>query len=83
MLLITGQTAFTSLEMTMSSPSITRPALRSIHRITWHPTIGDVTRSNVHVTVEAVTSKGPWLRVPGQPVLVVDWETWGRMTDAP
>jgi hypothetical protein len=45
----------------------------------WHPTIGDVTRSNVHVTVEAVTSKGPWLRVPGQPVLVVDWETWGRM----
>lgn len=79
MLLITGQTAFTSLEMTMSSPSITRPALRSVHRIVWHPTIGDVTRSNVHVTVEAVTSKGPWLRVPGQPVLVVDWETWGRM----
>jgi|GEM_PF-6380414 hypothetical protein len=70
-------------EERMEIEKLTRPELRSVHRITWHPTIGDVTRSNVHVTVEAVTSKGPWLRVPGQPVLVVDWATWGRMTDAP
>lgn len=66
-------------EQRMEIKKLTRPALRSVHRIVWHPTIGDVTRSNVHVTVEAVTLKGPWLRVPGQPVIVVDWETWGRM----
>jgi hypothetical protein len=69
-------------EERMEIERLARPELRSVHRIKWHPTIGDVTRSNVHVTVEAVTSKGPWLRVPGQPVIVVDWATWGRMVDA-
>lgn len=67
----------------MPDPPSNRPALRSVHRIYWHPTIGDVTRSNVHATVEAVTSNGPWIRVTGQPVLVVTWEQWGRMVEEP
>jgi hypothetical protein len=66
-------------EERMEMEKLTRPALRSVHRIVWHPEHGAYDR---YVTVEAVTSKGPWLRVPGQPVLVVDWETWGRMVDA-
>jgi hypothetical protein len=66
----------------MEIEKLNRPELRSVHRIVWHPKIGDVRMSNVHVTVEAVTASGPWLRVTGQPVLVVDWATWGRMVDA-
>jgi len=59
--------------------SISTPELRSVHRIYWHPTYGDVRLSSVYVTVEAVTATGPWLRVTGQPVMPVTWATWERM----
>lgn len=57
----------------------TKPALRSIHRLVWHPQYGDVRRSDVYATVEALVESGPWIRVTGQPVLVVTWEDWARM----
>lgn len=57
----------------------TKPALCSIHRLVWHPKCGDVRRSDVYATIEATPQAGPWIRVTGQPVLVVTWEEWARM----
>jgi hypothetical protein len=62
--------------------TINTPERGSKHQIFWHPKYGNVKLSSVWVTVEAITPQGPWLRVPGQPVLTVDWATWERMTDA-
>lgn len=57
----------------------TKPALRSIHRLIWHPAYGDVRRSDVYATIEATPQAGPWIRVTGQPVLVVTRAEWARM----
>lgn len=59
-----------------------RPKVGEVYRIYKHPQYGDVRRSNVHVTIVGITEAGPWVRVPGQPVLVVTWEQWEGMVDA-
>ena len=56
-----------------------RPPLHSTHRILWHPHYGDMKHSNCYGSVVAITEAGPWLRIPGQPVLAITWEQWERM----
>ena len=59
-----------------------RPRVGETYRIYKHPQYGDVRLSNIHVSIAGVTEAGPWIRVPGQPVLVVTWEQWEDMTHA-
>jgi hypothetical protein len=67
----------------MEIEKLDKPQIGDVHRIYWHPQYGDVRRSNIHVIAVGITTNGLWLRVPGQPVIVVDWEQWGRMTATP